>query len=420
MHPLGLFSGRERLRRIGRAAPAAALLAGLLAAAPACAQPAGPEPPSAKTGRIKFDIRRLTGDLNEGIAVGDVNNDGVVDLTAGEKWYQGPDFKPRPIRCLEVENEEFFTSNGEHLMDLNGDGWLDIITASWFSDRILWLENPGRDGLEAGVPWKQHLVVDGQHSCEGTLPADLDGDGRDELVVNSWDRQRPLTVVRITPGTGGAPPAFEKVIIGTPGFGHGLGVGDINGDGRPDILTGGGWFENPGEGCMEKPWRLHPGFDLRHLSLPCLIVDVNGDGRNDLIIGQAHDYLLRWFEQGPVKDGQITWTPHEIDRTWSQAHCLVWEDLDGDGRKELITGKRWRAHKDGDPGAAEPVGLFRYLWDPAAGRFERDTITYNQHVGSGMQIRIADLNGDGRPDIAVAGKSGTFVLTNRGPATPAP
>jgi hypothetical protein len=143
---------------------------------------------------------------------------------------------------------------------------------------------------------------------------------------------------------------------------------------------------------------------------------VNGDGKNDCIIGQAHEYGLRWLEQGPTRAGEITWTRHPIDKSFSQMHCLVWNDLDGDGRMELITGKRWRGHKGEDPGGSEPVRLYRYEWDPAKKGFTRDVISYDEGVGTGMQIRIADLDNDGRPDIAVAGKTGTYILFNRGPS----
>jgi len=191
---------------------------------------------------------------------------------------------------------------------------------------------------------------------------------------------------------------------------------DVNGDGREDILCAVGWYENPGGDVFAKPWTLHPETKLSGAASPFLVVDVNGDGRNDIVWGKGHDYGVYWRQQGPPKpDGTTTWTEHLIDKSWSQAHTLTWADLDGDGQGELITGKRVRGHGDMDPGAAEPECLYYYKWDKAAARFVRYTISPpGGGVGTGMQICVADLNGDGRPDIAVSGKTGTWVLLNEG------
>jgi hypothetical protein len=102
------------------------------------------------------------------------------------------------------------------------------------------------------------------------------------------------------------------------------------------------------------------------------------------------------------------------DKSFSQMHCIEWADLDGDGAKEIITGKRWRGHRGRDPGGKDPVCLVRYMWDENTKSFERDVISYDQEIGTGMQIRIVDIDKDSKLDIIVAGKTGTYVLYNRG------
>jgi hypothetical protein len=367
--------------------------------------------------RIKWEKVTLVENLNEGIDVADINHDGKLDLISGPQWFEAPRWKPHPVRDIGIDNIEFFKNNGDHAIDLNGDGYPDDISASWFSDKIYWYENPGKQGLAEGKKWRQHQIVDGQGSCEGTLLQDIDGDKVPELIINHWDGGKPMTIVRIEPGKRGAAPEFQKVEIGKPETGHGIGVGDINGDNRADIMLPGGWFEQPATEWYAKPWTFHKhnGFDLAHTSVPCLVVDVNGDGRNDIVYGKAHDYGLFWLEQGPAKNGELTWTKHQIDKSFSQVHCLVWVDLDGDGRKEIVTGKRFRAHKGGDPGAADPQCLVRFIWNPRTKSFEKDVISYNEKIGSGMQIRVVDLDGDKKLDLAVAGKGGTYILFNRGP-----
>jgi hypothetical protein len=146
---------------------------------------------------------------------------------------------------------------------------------------------------------------------------------------------------------------------------------------------------------------------------------VDGDGTRDLIAGQGHDYGLDWYRQRTEKGGKRTWTRHRIDSTGSQFHTMAWVDLDGDGKPELLTGKRYRAHNDNDPGAHDPAGLYYYGWNGKS--FVKTTISYGplgQGKGTGIYFDTTDLRGTGRPDIVVAGKDGLWVFFNEGKVTP--
>ncbi len=234
----------------------------------------------------------------------------------------------------------------------------------------------------------------------------MDGDGQLEIVPNTPGR--PLVVYKLT-----APGEFTAFTLRKEAQGHGLGFGDVNGDGRGDFVFRNGWLEAP-EDPFGGEWVWHPEFDLGSASVPILVADVNGDGRNDLIVGQAHNYGLDWWEQRG-EGGRRTWVKHPIDPFNSQYHDLHWADIDGDGACELITGKRYRAHCGKDPGATDDIGVYYFKWTGES--FAKQVIAYGppgKGAGLGIFSVVTDLNGDGRLDIVAPGKDGLDVFFNEG------
>lgn len=370
---------------------------------------------------LTFDKRVLAVDANEGIAAGDIDGDGKVDLVAGRSWFRNGDWESRPIRQIDDWNG-YVQSNGDYLMDVNGDGRLDVIAGSFLPTEVHWYENPGDEALRLGKLWPKHLLVDtGATANEGQLLEDLDGDGMPEWIVNSWKKNVPTVVWRLSRKDSLAPndkgsasgggAVYEMVPhgLGSPANGHGVGVGDLSGDGKADLLVGQGWYEQPAADPWWQPWKFHADWDL-HSSLPMIVADLDHDGDADLIFGNGHDYGLFWWEnRGADSSGKLSWSKHLIDDSYSQPHTLAWVDLDGDGQRDLITGKRYYAHNGRDPGGMEMPCLYYYRWDPATRTFTRHTIDEG-HIGTGLQIVAEDLNGDGQVDLAVAGKSGTYLL----------
>jgi hypothetical protein len=368
-------------------------------------------------GGVKFSARCLMVNPNEGCAVADVNKDGKLDIVAGSVWFAAPDFIPRPVRNIEMMQDEFFMTNGDHIYDVNGDGWPDVVAGNWSTPEVYWFKNPGEVGLKRGYLWEKSLLKTTRGENEAFELRDIDGDGKPELFVNSWDDKAPVVVWKFVKDAQGKP-TIARHVIGDQGSGHGYAFGDINGDGREDLVVATGWYEKPEKDVLTTLWKFHPEIKLPHSSCSSLIIDVNGDGRNDIVWGHAHDYGLYWLEQGePKADGTTTWTQHDIDKSWSQAHHIVAADIDGDGKPEIITGKRVRGHAGGDGGVNDPECVYYYKWDKEAKKFDRyPVVAPGSGVGIGMQIRVADMNGDGRPDIVVSGKTGTWLLINEGVA----
>lgn len=358
---------------------------------------------------LKFDKERLGDVTYEAASVCDINNDGILDIVTGEYWYEGPDFTKRHKMCSVRAEGDYYDDFADYPLDVNGDGFVDIVTGGWWNESLLWRENPkGQD-----VEWQVHEIAK-IGSVERPCFYDLDNDGIVEVVPNTPGQ--PVHIYKLLRDAAGKGAGkFQEAIISEGAQGHGIGCGDINGDGRPDIVLNKGWLEAPADPFAEK-WVWHPEFDLGgSSSTPILVYDVNGDGVNDIIVGMGHDYGLLWFEQKKDAQGNRTWEKHVIDAERSQYHDLQLVDIDNDGQLELITGKRYWAHCGNDPGERDPIGL--YYFKMKAGQFERVTIDYgtpDKASGTGIYFWVADLDGNGWKDIVAPGKEGVYIFRNRG------
>jgi hypothetical protein len=348
---------------------------------------------------IPFEKHTLDLGANESCAITDINGDGKPDIVSGENWYEGPRWTKHKFRSLPYTNN-YIDNFSDLPLDVNGDGHIDIVSCSWFAHRLFWSENPGRGTGE----WKEHMIETGS-PVEFAFLVDLDNDGKAREVLPEFgDGKMPLAWYEAKDGQ------FVKHVVSPNSYGHGIGAGDVNGDGRNDIITPKGWFEAPPD-PRNGTWKWHPDFDLGDTGF-IYVYDVNGDGRNDIITSMAHNYGIFWLEQGT--GGQ--WTKHMIDESWSQAHAVTMVDLNGDGQPDLLTGKRYMAHNGHDPGEREPLGIYWYEFMRLDGgkqiEWAKHVVDYSTRTGGGMQIPVADLDGDGDLDFVTAGKSGLFLFEN--------
>ncbi len=328
-------------------------------------------------------------------AVMDVNHDGAQDLVCGGFWYQAPTWKRHFLRDVEVIRGRFDDYSNLPI-DVNGDGWLDLVSANYRSQSLYWIEHPGK----SLGPWKTHLV-ERPGPMETARLADVDGDGKLDLLPNGT---RSAMWYELLSGKDSV--RWIRHNLPQEIAGHGIGFGDINGDGRGDIVYKNGWAEAPtdrrkGRWLLHETFRLHPD-----CSIPMLVLDVDDDGDADIVYSRAHHCGLYWVEQLPAGK----WTRHAVDTSWSQSHAPMLGDLDGDGRPEVVAGKRYMGHDGKDQGEHDPLIIAAYSFLPDKRTWRRRLICESWKVGFGLDSKIADLDGDGDLDIVASGRSGLYWL----------
>ena len=381
--------------------------------------------------RVKLDERFRS----EGVTAADINKDGTLDVIAGDIWYEAPtagtkqhvDGTAWKIHEIRMPGEfiagvGYSNSFANFSHDMNGDGLPDAIIIGFPGDPFHWYQNPG---VGNETHWKEHVIW--SSACnESPEFEDLNGDGIPEIIIGSQpEAQMGFNII---PAADKSNETFAFHAVSTPGnpnengtfkYYHGLGAGDMNGDGHRDIMIGHGWWQNPGDITNGKTWEFHP---VRvktadgESPLPAVsniyADDLDSDGDMDLFVSSAHAFGVWWVEN----TGDGPWTLHEIDKSFSQTHAVETVDINGDGQLDYITGKRFFAHNGGDPGAHDPVVMCWYEVVREKGqapKFTPHQISAGIGTGLGTQFEIHDMNNDKKPDIVPSNKKGVNVLLQK-------
>jgi hypothetical protein len=463
--------------------------------------------------------------LAESCSIADYNNDGIVDISSGRRWYEGPDFMkahvfrpgqdalPRAGNDSEVQTG-LSDDWADYPFDVDGDGWTDIINlanpdADAFVNSALmmpqkhatayWYKNPGAPSNQSDTAWTATLMASGISMEEHGL-VDVDGDGKPEVLggcmnVSGSNTDSCAAGVALGSGVKGYYQAdwsnptgawtFHAVTRsyalpfgGETGFLNGVGLGDINGDGRPDFLEMAGvWLQPATSPAPSAAWggagpQYAGSWVPNPFSIPAdlqtgvgpmggsqmFAYDVDGDGLTDVISADdAYGWGLAWYQQMPpgaasclgatttaTAASPSCFVKHAILSDYgmlmsgvefSQLHGVQLVDMDGDGLRDIVTGKSWLEdrYNDADSFGTPVVYVFKLVRDaspPRAGQAHFEPHRVNAAVaatglvdagpfaapwtggsGVGRQIAVGQINAqtDGIMDICVASKLGLFV-----------
>lgn len=308
-------------------------------------------------------------------------------------------FRPGPEgwRRIVIDPEFLTIEAGGASADIDGDGWPDLVFGGDAqSNRLWWWRNPGPN-WDPAVPWERHTIKrSGKAQHHDQCFADFKGTGKPQLAY--WNQgAKALFVAEVPPAPRRVEewPA-ERVFHGSAGesqgmYAEGMSSFDIDGDGRPEILAGNLMLSWRKEGA----WRatrigdigglIFAGRFIEESKYPQVVI-APGDGSGP----------VKWYECRGDPFTTEDWQGRDlVGRPLIHPHSLQVADINGDGHLDIFVAEmaKWSDDKREPDNPRAQAFIF---YGDGKGRFTKTVF----QTGMGFhEARVADLNGDGKPDI---------------------
>jgi hypothetical protein len=307
----------------------------------------------------------------------DVDGDGDMDLLSASSyddtiaWYENDgnqNFTQHSISTTAVGAQSVFAA------DVDGDGDMDLLSASAGDDKIAWYNNDGSENFT------EHTITTAADAAESVFAADVDGDGDMDVLSASvlddkiaWyenDGSQNFTLHTITTDADAAVSVFAA---------------DVDGDGDIDVLSASvyddriAWYENDGS----QNFTPHTITTLADYALSVFAADVDSDGDLDVLSASLGDSKIAWYEN----DGSQNFTPHTISTAAIWAYSVYAADVDGDGDVDVLSASFFDN---------------KIAWYENDGSQNFTTHTISTEANGAQSVFAADVDSDGDLDVLSA------------------